>query len=79
MKPSLLGHTCLTREQRLGWARSVRSDLAAHSDARIRRACRIFLSETRWGESEDTVWAREMLKMLPTGAPATDQNKDCSS
>lgn len=38
-------HPVMTRELRLGWARAVRADLGAQSDAWIRRACRIFLSE----------------------------------
>ena len=53
----------LTGAQRLGWARAVRSDDTVHSDARVRRACRIFLSEACAHEHERD-WARDMLAIL---------------
>ena len=64
----LKGHIVLTRQQRLAWAHGVRMDIADHSDARIRRACRIFLAEARAGDHAERAWAEQMLRVLPTGA-----------
>ncbi|MCG3267753.1 hypothetical protein [Yoonia sp. I 8.24] len=33
--------------QRLGWARGVLDDIEIHSDARIRRACKTILNDSR--------------------------------
>lgn len=64
MRPTT--HPVLTRELRLGWARAVRADSGSHSDARIRRACLIFLSEGGAKDWCDRRWATEMLvTMLP--------------
>lgn len=53
----------LTGAHRLGWARAIRCDETAHSDARVRRACHIFLSET-CAHSHEQDWARGMLAKL---------------
>ncbi len=63
MKDPIIIKHILTGAQRLGWARAVRSDDTAHSDARVRRACRIFQSEAcAHGHEQD--WARDMLAIL---------------
>ena len=64
----LKGHAVLTRDQRLAWARGVRMEIEGHSDARIRRACRIFLAEAGAADHADRTWAEQMLAVLPTGA-----------
>lgn len=61
------GHPIQTREQQLAWARGVRSDMAGHSNARLRRACYIFLAEARAVDHADRAWAKLVLRVLPTG------------
>lgn len=62
LDPMITKHL-LTDAQYLGWARAIRSDETAHSDARVRRACRIFLSDSSAYVSEQD-WARAMLAIL---------------
>ena len=64
MSHPMKGHAVLTRDQRLAWARGVRMEMAGHSDARIRRACRIFIAEARTADHADRAWAEAMLRAL---------------
>ena len=68
MSHPLTGHVVLTRAQRLAWARGVRMEMQGHSDARLRRAARIFLAEAGAADHADRTWAEQMLRVLPTGA-----------
>ena len=64
MLPLGTSHAIITRDQRLAWARGVRMDIKGHSDARIRRACRIFLAEASTADYADRTWAQEMLSVM---------------
>ena len=68
MSHPLKGHAIRTRAQRLAWARGVRMEMQGHSDARLRRAARIFLAEAGTADHADRSWAEMMLAVLPTGA-----------
>ena len=68
MSHPLKGHAIRTRSQRLAWARGVQMEMAGHSDARLRRAARIFLAEAGAADHADRTWAELILRVLPTGA-----------
>ena len=63
MKDPMITKHISTGAQRLGWARAVRSDDTVQSDARVRRACRIFQSEACAHDYEQD-WARDTLAIL---------------
>ena len=64
LTPLGASHAVTTRDQRLAWARGVRMEMTGHSDARIRRACRIFIAEATTADYADRVWAHEMLRAM---------------
>lgn len=64
IKPAGIDALRADRTRRIRWARGVKDDLVIHSDARIRRACRIFLAECGAADHGDRIWAEQMLKSL---------------
>ena len=60
-KPKQTKKHNLDDDFRLSWARAIKSDVDIHSQARIRRACHIFLSDGTRATQEEVTWAHNAL------------------